>query len=713
MAQVVGVPKREPCEQCGHPVFFAERLPVGKFLYHRTCLKCARCGSQLALGSFYETETDGQFCCETCPDEEKAILLNNNNADKTDSTAETNRQSFSDKLAIFQTNGGGLLQKSLSDEEKSKSLRRLSELYSTADQRRSTPDEHPANTCTYNDKSTPLNGSSGSNADANIIEASSSDASDESGTDADSDPPALPTTQPPDDEGEPVVLRTPKPQLPSKVNVLSKLYGNAEKLRQSTVSLNSLQNDVDAVAPIDPHPTDIEPHNHSPGPFAVIDNDASDIIEPPPTFNQMLGAGIEQPGSPGSSIGNDIHLAANASSNLSNVTKENDDGIVELTTNNHGNGVMRKKTESALSGMDVGRADNDNERSGDAENAATVDDEARLRETSTTTTTTTVIEAAQVHTLTPAPPAQCISDNDSISKKKSIETISGGGRSSSDNLSDTDDMIRYRSNSCNANNRNEMVRSRLSQFEALASSHSPAKAALSASPRFNRSSLRTEYRPKPPEAAAIELNGKTVLAADERINGKVPIDASKSINHLPAKGSSQEDNQESRVQEYADNGQNVEHEAAVDRPTPVKRVSLSVGPATSESVTMTPPTPTKRRTRTPVPSPAVCSSHDEGISDVATSARNANADEYKSTTIAQSKTSDGKYYPIALNPFGSDDEDDDERQQRDQCYGNGAASTTKKPKDNLNPFDSSDDDVELDKPSTSSTKQQRAATKAR
>lgn len=69
----VGVPKREPCRKCGNPVFFAERISFEQKLYHRSCLKCARCGTQLTLGSFYETETDGEYCCETCPDEEIQI----------------------------------------------------------------------------------------------------------------------------------------------------------------------------------------------------------------------------------------------------------------------------------------------------------------------------------------------------------------------------------------------------------------------------------------------------------------------------------------------------------------------------------------------------------------------------------------------------------------------------------------------------------------
>ncbi|XP_035899367.1 MICAL-like protein 1 isoform X2 [Anopheles stephensi] len=66
----VGVPKRASCNRCSNPIFLAERISFGEKSYHRSCLKCARCGTQLTVGSFYETEVDGEYCCETCPDEE-------------------------------------------------------------------------------------------------------------------------------------------------------------------------------------------------------------------------------------------------------------------------------------------------------------------------------------------------------------------------------------------------------------------------------------------------------------------------------------------------------------------------------------------------------------------------------------------------------------------------------------------------------------------
>ncbi|XP_037938439.1 calponin homology domain-containing protein DDB_G0272472-like isoform X2 [Teleopsis dalmanni] len=152
----VGVPRRDPCQKCQLPVFLAERLTVGKRTYHRTCLKCARCGSQLSPGSFYETEVDDEYCCETCPDEEvlaadvstSSVQLRTPLSDHTaDNLASTStavasgpqsrnvRSSIADRLAFFEKTkpvedsktiqNHKLLQKSVSDEEKSKSLKHM------------------------------------------------------------------------------------------------------------------------------------------------------------------------------------------------------------------------------------------------------------------------------------------------------------------------------------------------------------------------------------------------------------------------------------------------------------------------------------------------------------------------------------------------------------------------------------------------------------
>ncbi|XP_037030174.1 nucleolar protein dao-5 isoform X2 [Bradysia coprophila] len=180
--------KREPCQKCNLPVFLAERLVLGQKLFHRTCLKCARCQSQLTPGSFYETEVDGEFCCETCPDEEKEFALKERL--KGDVTVDDDgNKSFTEKLAIFQTDGKGLLQKSLSDEEKSKSLKRLTEFYSNQDQTYKT--NKALSSFINNQVDTDPSVTSTSSIKSDDSSSSSDDESDNE------DPPDLPTTKPP------------------------------------------------------------------------------------------------------------------------------------------------------------------------------------------------------------------------------------------------------------------------------------------------------------------------------------------------------------------------------------------------------------------------------------------------------------------------------------------------------------------------------------
>lgn len=68
------------------------------------------------MGNFYQTEKDNEFCCETCPDEE---LKTKRKVD------ESNRLSIAQRIALFEkTETSSVLKKSLSDEEKTKSLNR-------------------------------------------------------------------------------------------------------------------------------------------------------------------------------------------------------------------------------------------------------------------------------------------------------------------------------------------------------------------------------------------------------------------------------------------------------------------------------------------------------------------------------------------------------------------------------------------------------------
>lgn len=217
MVPVVGVPRRERCQKCDLPVFLAERIAVGKSFYHRKCLRCARCDSQLALGSFYETEADGVYCCETCPDEEKKIqkIGGRDDVDKGLFTSEM-RTSFNEKLLMFQKNDKGFLKKALSDEEKTQSLKRLGEIYGQSPP----PHEEPQSIIRENE--------SHSDRESSSSESSDSDDEDEK--------PPLPSTAPPPLDGEPA----PKPERrqtaikplpPPKANALSKIYGRPREAK--------------------------------------------------------------------------------------------------------------------------------------------------------------------------------------------------------------------------------------------------------------------------------------------------------------------------------------------------------------------------------------------------------------------------------------------------------------------------------------------------
>ncbi|KAK0174825.1 hypothetical protein PV327_010549 [Microctonus hyperodae] len=105
--------RREPCAVCGMPVFLAEKLVIGRTIYHRICFRCARCNNQLTPGNYYETE-DNEYCCETCPDEEEGQSTTDNIESYVDSLAEFNEEIISD------VNQSSILNyhRALSDEEK-------------------------------------------------------------------------------------------------------------------------------------------------------------------------------------------------------------------------------------------------------------------------------------------------------------------------------------------------------------------------------------------------------------------------------------------------------------------------------------------------------------------------------------------------------------------------------------------------------------------
>ena len=84
-----------------------QRLNVAGRILHRSCFRCARCKSQLSIANYYETEKEGIYCCEMCPDEEnvreteialskitlernKKLDISNSDADEEESSDENN-----------------------------------------------------------------------------------------------------------------------------------------------------------------------------------------------------------------------------------------------------------------------------------------------------------------------------------------------------------------------------------------------------------------------------------------------------------------------------------------------------------------------------------------------------------------------------------------------------------------------------------------------
>lgn len=192
-----GVPRREPCAKCGNPVYIAERLTVGKLLYHRTCFRCARCNSQLTLANYYETETPNQFCCETCPDEEKPIT------------------------------------RSLSDEEKSAGLNRLT---TTAHDEYSENFESALEDSLFK-PSAELGSSEYSKARSQFLSANFVDA-----TSDNENPPELPKTKPPDITAKKAT--TPPPsgintiKDVSSASIYSTPYSSRQLKNDNSVSVN-------------------------------------------------------------------------------------------------------------------------------------------------------------------------------------------------------------------------------------------------------------------------------------------------------------------------------------------------------------------------------------------------------------------------------------------------------------------------------------------
>lgn len=215
----VGVPKREPCRKCGNPVFFAERISFEQKLYHRSCLKCARCGAQLTLGSFYETETDGEYCCETCPDEEIQIAERRRSMSSeaavespingSRENIRTNRSSkLLERISFFES-------APLSDEEKTSNMVRRAKMSSFLKDSLEKADKLDNGTVVEKSEPAPLE--------------ESSDSEDE--PDSDKPPPSPPATQPP-----PLILETEELIIEPTVNLSATQVTHTDNIEESNES---------------------------------------------------------------------------------------------------------------------------------------------------------------------------------------------------------------------------------------------------------------------------------------------------------------------------------------------------------------------------------------------------------------------------------------------------------------------------------------------
>lgn len=658
MAHIVGVPKREPCQQCGNPVFFAERLTIGEFLYHRTCLKCARCGSQLTPGSFYETEIDGVFCCETCPDEEKKIQLgiddDEQNSEHTTLESDQHRQSFSEKLAMFQTNGKGLLQKSMSDEEKSKSLKRLSELselYSkNSIQENAAIEESPAEQISTSD----------GKMDENL---NSDSGSDESDDDDDNKPPTLPKTQPPSLDTVSNTINAPP--IPSKVNVLNKLKMQSSPIK-SRIDMNekrqSLQsNTVTKVSSIivNDQSSQIESLNS----LKNIESATPDVNASIKSTTENTAKSEEKT----TSIPNDTNeLLSDALNNFTDVTKEINEITKEMSTDD----IQHTKNcidFTKIADHSVNMVDDtyveclSNIKSEHEEEATKVDNVQRMSISSNDCNENKLIDTNTnndkqlVHK--PDNNASIIDDND-------------------------DDDVQIRNDSTDRNN--QMVRSRLSQFEALLQSDSKQIThKRNDSPRLNRSPIAIESRTNPlehDEIPSIEIFKEDTVAINDQINESSAISAELNENNSLS------------IDANGDNTKKVI--TTIEKPTPFKRASKNV--CQNENDSTLPPTPTKRRNRVPIVEevhPLEKQQNDVQIDKTEQVNVTIQGEEKEEEVEVEEKRHTDKEYPDNLNPFGSDDEEKNNEENQEIELRNAAGGA--KRKDSSNPFDSSDDEVEL------------------
>lgn len=638
MTPVAGVPKREPCQKCGNPVFLAERLTIGKFLYHRTCLRCARCESQLTPGSFYETEVDGVFCCETCPDEENKLPALRDKEEVDKAAVMDARKSFREKLAMFQTDGKGLLQKSLSDEEKSKSLKRLTELYTQKEQE-------------VNEPSSSLGPIDHSGLAPNDL-ADESD-SDSTTSASSEEVPPLPTTQPPSED---IGITNDDPTIdqiqshatePSAISVCTESHSPLVETSQNNLSLEDTQQPVDVSESI------------------IIDTPATSepLVFAPNTVDTTIRA-------------DNIHLNINnmpsdALNNLTNVTKEDKREEEDI--------VLRRVKPAAESNEIANRSTSNVVRN-------------RL---------------TQFEALLGSEPKR-----QSSLRSKPIGNIIGRSPSS------TDDSVKQQV--CPKQSEVDPNISILNEIEVKHEPMGDDDATNSSThvnvPTFDQLTVKINNSDlvdvlDVSESDKVNDENKLSYHKNERSEEEVINDDQANAVSTNTEPTIINQKLDSWTQESADD---LTTSLISDdgRPVPSKRSTKAVplGEVMAESL---PPTPLKRRNRASNDEGAMCQNDTEIVVNKIPSAvprieirvepdkievgEEPKADVGANTSQSAGETESTKY-PDTLNPFGSEDEDEGDdlssisavqvRSQQD-------TPSKSKCKDTSNPFDSSDDEIEL------------------
>lgn len=726
MAPVAGVPKRVPCHQCGNPVFLAERLTIGKLLYHRTCLRCARCKSQLTPGSFYETEIDGVFCCETCPDEEN-LLANKlrNGMDEVDNVAaaDVQRQSFREKIAIFQTDGRGLLQKSLSDEEKSKSLKRINDFLTKKENERNeaTAAATASSSLVYDDESESEEESSnnsdviksaGGNGGYRAWSPKNDDSDDSDDNDDVTVPPPLPNSPPPPD-----IDATDE-----KINLISVLDSQLAPT-DNNVTMPSIESQL----PMDKTSLTIKLNLDNTENMKILDKNL--IIDTPATTcetshtlntnqQQIIKTTSTTTITDATENDNTVtvceqkmnnlketnNMPSDALNNFNNVTKEHDN-------NNRTNNIQQKQEKTG----------------DDIENGIDSKAQVILLSGATAANGTEVVDIRDA--------------------------------------ADTEKSNIYRTSS--------VVRNRLSQFEALLENEQKRASNWTSKPGHSRTSsndsrkLRTTKSIDANNPMLNDMNAfkslsnpnvqenNTDNSITNNLNMNVPSadqlnvksNENSDLPHIKATDSKNSNNNFDKVnnlsyhkiikptamienmnvdaitEDTTNNGDNISINTNVkeanainaeNRPVPLKR--NIVNELTDENMVKAtkigslPPTPSKRKNKLLINNEndgaieeSLFELTNEQISEITDrpqqkpipriELQTETIDEQNGATATT--TDENVKYPVNLNPFGSDDEDGDDAQVKIRSKSNNIQKV-----DTSNPFDSSDDEIELLKETT-------------